>query len=593
MIQNRNRVLYDSNMTSPACGSDDTVITVVAPPGKLGVMVGDNCVIAKVLPGSALLLLAAHNYSSFVKINDQILEINGTSLNGKSSAECAKIIASMVDQSKTLLVRQETAVAGGGRNNDEVPLLKRKASTTNIHDNNNEKIAKIFAAPLKRDRSQEEKETIAPVYDTSPGQVKVPKLISVRPTRKLSILKAEQLVSKLEPQITTVKSNIREKEKLIRSLQKQLKNTEKQVDKYKTQQRQLESSLLTTSRDTKSDTQKLIDMATANASGSYYSSIQEEKIAKNLTQDVCNLYRVSEEEDDDDERINIEERTKGKDKIFDIVASSGSIPAVKAAIEYLLKSFCSQKPIGFEHDTIIDLYKAFLSKTLLTNGSKKTNKNYRDEVAALYPLIAEAIVQIDGTPPEHTECLIESVIKTAKIMLEEDTASVVTGSSKLPLCPIQDIMYPTLRILHQKTTITGIGSIKTLQKAIEIALIESTSNGNEEDKNGMLVNYAMPEDADVAERAGSKELANFLRSSTLQSFRFNLSKNARMKIHRIIDERIGSGYGYKKLRHASEGFGRARVLVVTKIAFDLRDIMQRAREREQLLGFMQEGNLLT
>ena len=279
MIQNRNRVLYDSNMTSPACGSDDTVITVVAPPGKLGVMVGDNCVIAKVLPGSALLLLAAHNYSSFVKINDQILEINGTSLNGKSSAECAKIIASMVDQSKTLLVRQETAVAGGGRNNDEVPLLKRKAST-NIHNNNNEKIAKIFAAPLKRDRSQEEKEIIAPVYDTSPGQVKVPKLISVRPTRKLSILEAEQLVSKLEPQITTVKSNIREKEKLIRSLQKQLKNTEKQVAKYKTQQRQLESSLLTTSRDTKSDTQKLIDVAN-------HSSTQNEKIAKNLTYAGC------------------------------------------------------------------------------------------------------------------------------------------------------------------------------------------------------------------------------------------------------------------------------------------------------------------
>lgn len=113
----------------------------------------------------------------------------------------------------------------------------------------------------------------------------------------------------------------------------------------------------------------------------------------------------------------------------------------------------------------------------------------------------------------------------------------------------------------------------------------------------MLVNYAMPEDADVAERAGSKELANFLRSSTLQSNRFNLSKNARMKIHRIIDGHISSGYGCNKLRHESEGFGRARVLVVTKIAFENREIFaqrrQRAREREQLLEVMREGNLLT
>ena len=89
----------------------------------------------------------------------------------------------------------------------------------------------------------------------------------------------------------------------------------------------------------------------------------------------------------------------------------------------------------------------------------------------------------------------------------------------------------------------------------------------------------MPEDADIAQKAGSPCLAAFLRSSVDRSQRFNLCKARRMQLHRIIDNRIPNSYS--KLKHESEGYGRDRVLVITKRQFDDPSKFQKRHERKQ------------
>jgi hypothetical protein len=106
-------------------------------------------------------------------------------------------------------------------------------------------------------------------------------------------------------------------------------------------------------------------------------------------------------------------------------------------------------------------------------------------------------------------------------------------------CPIIDLLHPTWEALGEHL-VTAKGTLKT---AINSGLLESLSEAKK-----TAPDYPMPEEARIAQANGFSDLAKFLLDPLETTMNLELSKNGRMAVHRLIDNKMG----YGKLYHQSE-----------------------------------------
>ncbi len=153
------------------------------------------------------------------------------------------------------------------------------------------------------------------------------------------------------------------------------------------------------------------------------------------------------------------------------------------------------------------------------------------------------------TDPAQYYAELATVVNHVAVHLKEEKSSLLSYRDK-GKDYITDLLVP----VHDAIESELGNSIKDgLMKEIKYGLLDSV-NEIEVEKN-----YAMPKEAEIARRAGYRDIHQFLLSPTETTLNLNLTKKGRMDVHRLIDNNF-----YSKVDHSSRGFGHQRYLLLTK-----------------------------
>ena len=511
-------------------------ITVTAPPGKLGLELGPSGVVFSVLTHCALESIGLYDY---------ILEVNGKTLTGLHPDDIMRLFASISNEPKILTVQKaKRHIRAVSLTSPQPTITKRKVfgkiqsngviiTTTKkskISPLNSPAFSPECASPTKT------KQEVEPLVDRC-----FPKLASISPPRELSEAQARSKMEELDPLIHVAAINVREKEQKVQSLRRQLKEAELQLEAFKSEKKHLERCRDRAQNDAVSDAHKILEKSKGITT-------QSEEAAITLVQDICNLFRTSGESP-------TPEMTVCFNQLIKTLCAKGN-KGIEGAIQYLLRSAQSWSPIGIEERALESFFRVYLSDPNIPQPT------------APYRLIAEAIVQVGS--PEDIARLVQSVIVTSQAMKKvagRNQHKNIFGFSnrylvrdEIPRCPILDVMQPTLEILKTQTKAERT-TLEPLRTALKVALMQSLSA-----KENYEPNYAMPVEADIAEKAGNKRLAMFLRSPTLRSARLDYNKKVQiMMIKRTIDQQLPFPCSSKIQYETTKGSGSDRVLVVTKL----------------------------
>lgn len=153
------------------------------------------------------------------------------------------------------------------------------------------------------------------------------------------------------------------------------------------------------------------------------------------------------------------------------------------------------------------------------------------------------------TDPAQYYAELATVVNHVAVHLKEEKSSLLSYRDK-GKDYITDLLVPVHDAIESEL---GNSTKDGLMKEIKYGLLDSV-NEIEVEKN-----YAMPKEAEIARRAGYRDIHQFLLSPTETTLNLNLTKKGRMDVHRLIDNNF-----YSKVDHSSRGFGHQRYLVLTK-----------------------------
>lgn len=364
----------------------------------------------------------------------------------------------------------------------------------------------------------------------------VPKKVWTVENRTMSVEEAEKAKRDYVLKIVEADATVKEQGKLARSLERQMNEANKKAESAKREMEATERLLKQASQNVKPDAVRIKERAESVISSKYGLTLD---MGWSLVTDMLAAVKAG---DDESHLLDL----------ASIVGSSNVCPFLEGGLRAILDA---DEPNAVAVQALIT---QTLKNDLVSTTERKVPR-------APWPTIAKAILLIDDD--KAAEGFVSSALEDVEAMNRANASSksspetcLNTEKTNEDKCPLLHILYPSWDVMRSVesgcTSNFAARAATALEAALRMHLQTSLSS-----PPALVPSYAMPEEAAVAARRGSPDLAKFLHSQET-SVRMNLTKSGRMFVHRIIDNDIPSGFS--KLKHTSEGSGRARVLVVTK-----------------------------
>ena len=189
-------------------------------------------------------------------------------------------------------------------------------------------------------------------------------------------------------------------------------------------------------------------------------------------------------------------------------------------------------------------------------------------------LLLASVVCLTTNPTQYYSELVTAVNQVAANLKEKKTSMLSWSDRGKDY--ITDLLVPVLDAIEDECTKEG------LMKEIKAGLLESVNESE------VAKNYAMPNEAEIARKAGFRDVHKFLLSPTETTISLNLTKSGRKDVHRLIDYQIG----YGKISHSSRGSGHGRYLVLQKCdAESPADVKAKKERKEKHMELLVKFNM--
>ncbi|KAL7497036.1 hypothetical protein ACHAWT_005353 [Skeletonema menzelii] len=178
-------------------------------------------------------------------------------------------------------------------------------------------------------------------------------------------------------------------------------------------------------------------------------------------------------------------------------------------------------------------------------------------------LLLASVVGLATNPTQYYSELATAVNQVAANLKEKKTSMLSWSDRGKDF--ITDLLVPVHDAVENECTKEG------LMREIKAGLLESVNEIE------VAKDYAMPDEAEIARKAGFSDVHKFLLSPTETTLNLNLSKEGRKAVHRLIDYSLG----YGKVSHSSVGSGRSRYLVLKKCDAESPADLKAKKERKE------------
>ena len=257
--------------------------------------------------------------------------------------------------------------------------------------------------------------------------------------------------------------------------------------------------------------------------------------------------------------------------------------------------------LALRRRTLCVLCEWFVTKAASGASDGAATRTSHDEDVLPLIWIAKAMGMHDGglsalREPGHVDRFVGKVLERATAM-RADAASptpvqsgvaaglqALLNRTKPPVdelavlkrqCPLMGLLLPVHKWLGGEASTAG--ALSGAASIIHAALKEGLQSA---------LQAAIPDQPDysLAEAAAivgtqNQELSTFLASPTERELRYDAGSTGRMRLHHLIQEALGGRHG---LRHESEGYGGARVLMITKMSVATPEMLAIQRRLQKL-----------